>query len=153
MRKMVIAAALLALGMPSSGMAGEAYLEQVTAGPMTLTISPPPIVQTLPDVGGQIATLGLVPDAVSVDLHDFPIATPAASGASAVIESTGGSNRAMLSQLGSQAGSIQQTGSLNAASLVQSGAMNGASIYQTGDRAVASIRQAGQDNRALIVQR
>ncbi|OWY04925.1 hypothetical protein B6V75_01940 [Thioclava sp. F1Mire-8] len=153
MSRMVIASAVLALSIPVQGMAGEAYLAQVSAGPMTLTVPQPKIVQALPDVQLRIANLHLEPSITSVDLSGFPVATPPASGALADVQSTGTSNTSMLYQVGVQAGSIKQTGNFNMASLVQSGTRNGASIYQTGNRAMASVSQTGSYNRALVVQR
>jgi len=152
MSRMIIATAILTLSIPGQGMAGEAYLAQVSAGPMALTVPQPKIVQVPRDVQQQIANIDLESVVASVDLSNFPVASPA-SGALAGVRSTGTSNSSMAYQVGVQAGSIQQAGNFNAASLVQRGAMNGTSIYQIGDRAMASSIQTGSYNRALIVQR
>lgn len=152
MSRMIMATAMLTLSIPGQGMTGEAYLAQVSAGPMALTVPQPKIVQVPRDVQQQIANIDLALGVASVDLSTFPVATPA-SGALADVQSTGTSNSSMAYQVGVQAGSIQQTGNFNATSLVQRGAMNGTSVYQIGDRAVASVSQTGSYNRALIVQR
>lgn len=153
MRRTLMTAAMLALSLPGQGMAGEAYLAQITAGPMTVTVPQPAVVQALPEMRLQIMASGLVSgsDAALPDLSDFPVARPDPSGAIAEVRSVGSSNRSLLVQTGVQAGTIRQTGSLNTASLVQSGAMNGASIYQATNGASASVIQIGHHNRALVV--
>ncbi|MEE4186732.1 MAG: hypothetical protein V2J12_13275 [Gammaproteobacteria bacterium] len=153
-----IAAFLVAAScVPIHAGAQEAYLQQVSAGGVTVALPQP---QTLSlDAAQMTRTLmaGLAParprpQVDRGDLDAYPLVPAATTAAVADVTSVGNDNDVAISQAGLHAALVRQTGDSNMASLRQTGVGNRASIYQSGTSHSAAITQSGMNNRALIVQ-
>lgn len=157
MKTRALALALVALSMPVSATAQEAYMQQIQAGPATVSV---PALPSAPRIEGivrsTIQSLTLTAPSVAVaqpDLSAYTIPALPDTGAYAAIDSTGTDHIAAIQQLGLQAASIRQTGAANNALISQTGRANRAAVYQSGGNATAIALQSGSNNTALIVQR
>ncbi|KAA9005074.1 hypothetical protein [Histidinibacterium aquaticum] len=147
-----IAALVLAIALPSHAAADEAFISQISAGPVSVSLPAP--------VSAPVNVSAMLLEAprptistASVNLDAYPLVAAPTNGAYADISTTGDHNSANIVQSGIHAASIRQSGNMNSALITQSnGAGNRASIYQASSNGSAMISQSGSNNRALIVQ-
>ena len=145
---------VLASVAPAAAFAQEAFITQISAGPVVIDL---PSTPRTASVEATIASLDLTIPRIfadtSIDLSAYPLIAPATTGPIASATSIGNNNSTLIFQTGVHAASIAQTGNYNIAQIMQSGAGNRASIYQAGNQRSAMVTQSGRNNTALIVQR
>ncbi|UWR23339.1 hypothetical protein [Sulfitobacter sp. S190] len=138
-----------AVAVPGHLSAQEAYLQQISAGPVSVAVSAQPSVAPAARILSRLRTPQVAAPRTGIDLSAYPVsATPGA-----FTTTVGNNNAATIVQSGTHAGTITQTGNANTAMMVQAGSGNRAAICQASTGARAQVLQTGGNNSALIVQR
>lgn len=153
MRIRACACAAFALLAPLQGHAQEAYLTQISAGPISVNM---PARVRAPRASVILANLqvpSMPVNRYTPDLSAYPVIDAARTGPVSYTTTIGDNNSATTLQDGIQAASITQYGNANTAMIAQSGFGNRASIYQVRNGGTASVIQRGRNNTALTIQR